>query len=481
MSKSGAAGIAAADRPRMSREAVVALVFLVLITVFLNADMNLLYPNAVFIEKDLGINDAQLGAVSSAFIIIGAAVTLLWGYLTDFASRKKLLLFTVLLGEIPCFMTAFSQTYGQLYFWRSLTGLGIGGIIPITYSLLSDYFSPSERGLANTWINMVTGLGVVLGMLAAGFIGPVYGWRLPFILAAVPNFVLVPLFYFFVKEPRRGESEPELRALLRGETVGAGAGGRTGAGGRSAEANHLRPNYLAMARVKTNILSFIQGIPGSVPWGVLTFAIPIYFVRERGFSVQAATMMMMVFGAGVLAGGFAGGLIGTKLYNIRRSLMPIFLGVVVYVGMFMAYGVVAYPARAGMSFAEMLGPVIMAFLTGFVASMVGPNPKTILMNVNLPENRGSISSIFNLTDSIGNGAGPFLGGLLSVHFGMTRALYIAISFWALCGFWWFFVARTEPRDEEAVRRNMRERAERMGAAPTGAAAGPTGGAPVARG
>jgi len=440
----------------MGREARVALTFLVLITVFLNADMNLLYPNAVFIEKDLGINDAQLGAVSSAFIIIGAAVTILWGYLTDFGSRKKLLVFTVLLGEIPCAMTAFAQTYGQLYFWRSLTGLGIGGIIPITYSLLSDYFSPSERGLANTWVNTVSGLGVVLGMLAAGFIGPVHGWRLPFLLAAAPNFILVPLFYFFVKEPKRGEAEPELRSLLRGEVGGSGPG--VPASG----AEQLRPNYLVMARVRTNVLSFIQGIPGSVPWGVLTFAIPIYFVRERGFSVQAATMMMMVFGAGVLAGGFVGGLIGTKLYNTRRSLMPIYLGLVVYVGMFLAYAVVAYPARAGMSLRQLLGPVTLAFLAGFVASQVGPNPKTILMNVNLPENRGSISSIFNLTDSIGNGAGPFLGGLLSVHFGMTRALYIAISFWALCGFWWFFVAGTAPRDEEAVRRAMRERAERMG-------------------
>ncbi len=69
---------AGAGKPRMSREALTALIFLVLITVFLNADMNLLYPNAVFIEKDLGINDAQLGAVSSAFIIIGAIL----GFLT---------------------------------------------------------------------------------------------------------------------------------------------------------------------------------------------------------------------------------------------------------------------------------------------------------------------------------------------------------------------------------------------------------------
>lgn len=443
---------------KMSRESLVCLVYLIVITVFLNADMNLLYPNAVLIEKDLGINDAQLGAVSSAFIIIGAVVTLLWGYMADFVSRKRLLVLTVLLGEVPCLMTAFSQTYGQLYFWRALTGLGIGGIIPISFSLLSDYFTVEQRGFANTMINTVSGLGTVLGMLAAGFIGPVYGWRLPFIVAAVPNFVLVPLFYFFAREPKRGQAEPELRELVA----------------EGAYRGRERPNYLAMARVKTNVLSFIQGIPGCVPWGVLTFAIPIYFVREKGFSVQAATMIMMIFGAGVLAGGFVGGLIGTKLYSIKKSLMPIYLGIVVYVGMFLAYGVVAYPAHAGMTFLQLLGPMSLAFLIGFVASMVGPNPKTILMNVNLPENRGSISSVFNLTDSIGNGVGPFLGGLLSVSFGMTRALYIAITFWALCGFWWFFVSRTEPRDEEAVRRVLAERAEAMGGASAGGGA-PAGG------
>ncbi len=45
------------------------------------------------------------------------------------------------------------------------------------------------------------GFGTLFGMIMAGMIA---GWRLPFILAAVPNFILAPLFYFIAEEPKRG-------------------------------------------------------------------------------------------------------------------------------------------------------------------------------------------------------------------------------------------------------------------------------------
>jgi len=55
-------------------------IFLILITIFLTADQAALIPNYLLIEKEFGITHAQMGIVSSAFIIIGALATLLWGY-----------------------------------------------------------------------------------------------------------------------------------------------------------------------------------------------------------------------------------------------------------------------------------------------------------------------------------------------------------------------------------------------------------------
>jgi predicted MFS family arabinose efflux permease len=54
------------------------------------------------------------------------------------------------------------------------------------------------------------------------------------------------------------------------------------------------------------------------------------------------------------------------------------------------------------------------------------------LDVNVPENRGAIYSVFNLTDSVGTGIGKWVGGILSVSFGMTAALSISVIMWVPC-------------------------------------------------
>jgi len=48
-------------------------------------------PSIQFIEEEFKIGDKEIGIVGSAFTLVAAVVTLLWGYLTDKFSRKWLL------------------------------------------------------------------------------------------------------------------------------------------------------------------------------------------------------------------------------------------------------------------------------------------------------------------------------------------------------------------------------------------------------
>jgi MFS family permease len=58
------------------------------------------------------------------------------------------------------------------------------------------------------------GFGVLLGMVMAGIVVSMgMSWRVPFMLAATPNSVLVPLFLFTVKEVKMSFAEPMLRKL----------------------------------------------------------------------------------------------------------------------------------------------------------------------------------------------------------------------------------------------------------------------------
>jgi len=409
-------------------------------------------PNLTQIGNEFGFSpnerDVMLGGrISFMFWVFGGMVTLGIGYLTDLISRKTLFIITIVFGEIPCILTGFAQDYSQLFWLRALTGVAIGGALPLTYSMVGDYFSHQTRAAAAGWIGLAQGLGIAAGQLLAGFIGSTHGWRLPFIIVGVPNFLFILLFALTVKEPIRGRTEDSLKDLIESGKV------------YTAKINWSL--YKELFKIKTNIILFLQGIPGTVPWGVFFIYLNDFYAQEKGFSVEAATLIVMVVGAGAILGGFLGGLIGNKIYNISPKYLPVLCGSTTLIGIIpMAY-LLNYPSQIGVANPNFMVPVIVGFVTGFIITITGPNVKAILLNVNTPETRGSIFSLFNLTDDLGKGFGPVIISLLIVAFGRQWAFNIANLFWLFCGLLLLLMIVTFPKDEARLNAVLRERAKTM--------------------
>ena len=129
----------------------IATIQIALISFFMFADQNLMGPNMTQIGIEFGFfseveRDHYLGSlINLAFWLLGGTVSLFIGYFTDIASRKKLFLLIIIVGEIPCLLSGFADNYTEFFIMRALTGIGIGGIIPLTYSLLGDYYSSKEN------------------------------------------------------------------------------------------------------------------------------------------------------------------------------------------------------------------------------------------------------------------------------------------------------------------------------------------------
>ena len=187
------------------------------------------------------------------------------GYLTDIVS-KKLLIFVILFGEVPCLLTGFVENYNT-FLVKSITRIGIGGIIPITYSLIADYFPVKQRSTIVGYLGLVVGLGIAGGQLLAGMTGPVYGWKICFIIVAVPNFFILLLYILFGTDPQRGRSD------LSNSSINL--------------------ESLKLLLKKTNILVFVQGVAGTVPWAVFVFLVD-YLSSDVGFSIQIATIVVSV-------------------------------------------------------------------------------------------------------------------------------------------------------------------------------------------
>jgi MFS family permease len=412
----------------LNKRDYLSLALLFILSFFLFADQNLMGPNLSQIASEFGFNDIQRdvklgGEISLVFWLIGGVFTLFFGYFTDIASRKKLLIISMLFGEIPCFLTGFVETYEQFFWLRALTGIGIGAIIPITYSLLADYFPSNMRSAATGYLGLVVGLGIGGGQLLAGITGPEYGWKISFIIVSVPNFIFLLLYALFATEPERGKSDKNT-------------------------ADITKINYSIIKKLiskKTNILVFLQGIAGTVPWSVFFVYLTDYLAQDIGYSVQMASLVVFVIGLSAMVGGFIGGLLGNRLYNINPTYQPLLSAICTFIGMIpTAFLINLNPVSAN---ASITYPLILAIFSGFFITVTAPNMKAILMNVNHSNTRGMAFSIYNLADGLGRGFGPFIISFFILQFGRQWGFNLANGIWFFCGISILLMMKTYSKDQ----------------------------------
>ncbi|MFA4701562.1 MFS transporter [Pyrococcus kukulkanii] len=431
----------------------VSIILLVLMAAFLMADQNLLPPNYQQIMEEFGITETQMGLVSTIFVATSALITIIWGFLSDISQRKKLLVIGVLLGEIPCFLTAYVQNYYQLLAMRFLTGIGIGSIIPIGYSLIADMFEEEKRGRGYAYIETAFGFGVLFGMILAGMIPD---WRPPFILVSVPNFILAPLFYIIAEEPKRGAGEKELRELL--------------------EAGYEYKYRLSLdvikksLKTKTNILIFLQGIIGTVPWGVIMYWLVSFFIVTRGMEKDTATLVLLLIGLSSVLGSLIGGFAGDYFESKWRGGRAVITGLAIFIGMVAAIGLILYPLPSELTFKHWIGLAIYSFALIQFVSYAGPNVRAIISQVNLPEDRGTVFGLFNILDNVGKAIGPLFGGfLIELLMGMGYSkplayqytLLIGALFWIPCAAMWLWIKKSYPEDRDKIKEILKKRAEEL--------------------
>jgi len=399
------------------------------------ADKLLIGPLTTPIMEEFGINEAQMGAVSSFAIIVAAIFYPVWGYLYDRYARARLLALASFIWGSTTWLNALAPNYSAFLVTRGSTGIDDSSY-PGLYSLLSDYFEPGIRGKVYGLLQTSGPLGYMLGMILAAALGGALGWRKVFFITGATGIVIAVLIFFGVRELPRGRAEPEMAEL---ETI---------------------PLYRfdlqvakGLFRNRSMLLLFAQGFFGVFPWNVLIYWFFRYLEAERGYTTAQATVVMAVAIVALSIGYILWGSVGDFLFKRTPRGRVLVCTVVVLLGALSLLAALSVPLGNRPLFLALMA------LTGLFIPVGGPNVIAIIHDIIEPEVRSTAQAVEYFIENSGSALSPFLAGVIAVHSSLhTAILVICISTWVICALLFGVLALRVPKDMERLRRVMRERA-----------------------
>lgn len=166
-------------------------------------------------QRDMGLNKAQLGVVLSFWNLGYALAQIPSGWLADrLGSRRALALFALLWSVVTGLTSLATGFYSLVAIW-TLMGVAQAGIFPCSTKAISRWFATQRRASATGLLSSSMAIGSVIGPAVTG---PLLGalaatalaWRWVFVLYALPGIAWALLFYRLVREtpaemPDRGD------------------------------------------------------------------------------------------------------------------------------------------------------------------------------------------------------------------------------------------------------------------------------------
>jgi DHA1 family inner membrane transport protein len=325
------------------------------------------------VSADLGVSISAAGLLISGYalgVVVGAP---LLGALTGRLPRKTLLLALMVvftLGNLAC---ALAPDYWTLMAARVLTAFAHASFFGVGSVVATGLVAPNRK--ASAIALMFTGLTVanILGVPFGTWLGQAYGWRSTFLAVTLVGILAFIVIALLVPrdEPATSTAEDSAEGTL------AVLGRRT-----------------VLLGLLTTVLSWV-GV-----FAAFTYLAPI-LTRVSGFSEAAVSPILLVFGAGLIAGNLLGGRLAD------RHLVP------TVVGSLVALSVVLFAMTAAIH--QPVAAVIAVGLLGAAAfATVAPLQMWVLEKAS-GAGQGLASSFNIAAFNLGNAIGAWLGGFVIDH------------------------------------------------------------------
>jgi MFS family permease len=364
------------------------LVLLIALNLLNYIDRYILPGEVSLIQHEFHSTDQQMGALTTALFVFYMIAAPLTGWIGDRFSRKPLIIAGAVLWSVATLATAWVHDYTTLYLRHALVGVGEATFGIFAPAVLADFYPERDRNRILSIFYLAIPVGAALGYLAGGQMGPLWGWRAPFFICAIPGLIIAVLYGIWGREPARGASDHIRPTINRSTFWGL----------------FTNPAYVT-ATFGLAMLTFAMG--GISAW------VPEFLRRSAGLSVGGSSQ---VVGAITVVDGIAGTLVGGWIAQrwLRTNHRALYLLSFWSVALTLPCGVLVFFGPASWAVPALFAAEFFLFLN------TGPLNTAIVNSVNGPIRATAIACNLFIIHCFGDTFSPQIIGFISDRAGNLR-------------------------------------------------------------
>ncbi|MEM7180497.1 MAG: MFS transporter [Spirochaetota bacterium] len=368
------------------------------------------------------------GIVPFLLFFVGGLASIYTGALAQKYRQIYLFLFFSLSSGICSLFLPLWNSIHYFYCFLLLAGAATGGFFPLPFALISELFSEKSKFIGSAYLSFAIGLGIAFGQFFAGYLGneyPKQGWRYAYLSISLAILLLSTTYLLIYTKYKQ-----RINSLFIDTHP------------TDSQKESIRKRIQMIFRKRTNTIVFVQGLFGCIPWGVFSFFLISFYENKYAISKILATSYALAAGGGMLLGTFLGGLLGQKLYNRKKTYLPLFMAISILFSILPIY-LVLHQSR-------ITNPILFAgfnMITGFIATLPAANINGILMNSNTAKDKSLIFALLNILESFGRGFGPFFISIILLMIpNRELAFKLSLLAWIPTSILWLFVSKSIEQD-----------------------------------
>src|SRR6201993_32530 len=166
-----------------------------------------------YIAGGMGVSEDEASWVVTTYLVSNAIILTASSFLAKRFGRKTFFLLCLALFTISSVLCGFAWNLQSLPLFRILQGLGGGGMVPVSQSILADSFPPAKRGQAFALFGVAVVVAPVVGPTLGGWLADNYSWHWCFLINGPVGVLAIALIALLLREAAAAVKEQRRRLL----------------------------------------------------------------------------------------------------------------------------------------------------------------------------------------------------------------------------------------------------------------------------